>query len=125
MDTKLDRRADQYRSRVYQGRSRECGYRQNIYGSRNRAYSQDWYQNNYRGRRNYNNRGNNIYYRSITEITVGQEIGTVTEMAIDITINQITEQMMAIKDTVIEAKITVDLGTETDEIGVAQRKFSI
>ena len=36
MDTKLDRREDQYRPRVYQGRSRGCGYRQNNYGSRNR-----------------------------------------------------------------------------------------
>ena len=59
MDSKLDRRKDQYRSRVYQGRSRGCGYRQNSYGCRNRLYSRDWYQNNYRGRRNYNNRGGN------------------------------------------------------------------
>ena len=58
----------------------------------------------------------------ITEITVGPEIGMVTEMAIDITIDQITEGMMAIKDMVIEAKITVDLGTETEEIGVAPEK---
>ena len=35
MYTKLDRREDQYRPRVYQGRSRGCGYRQNNYGSRN------------------------------------------------------------------------------------------
>ena len=35
MDTKLDRREDQYRPRVYQGRSRGCSYRQNNYGSRN------------------------------------------------------------------------------------------
>ena len=27
MDTKLDRREDQYRPRVYQGRSRGCSYR--------------------------------------------------------------------------------------------------
>ena len=58
----------------------------------------------------------------ITEITVGPEIGMVTEMAIDITIDQITEGMMVIKDMVIEAKITVDLGTETEEIGVAPEK---
>ena len=58
----------------------------------------------------------------ITEITVGPVIGTATEMAIDIIIDQITEEMMAIKDTVIEAKIVIDLGTETDEIGVAQEK---
>ena len=41
MDTKLDRREDQYRPRVYQGRSRGCSYRQNNYGSRNRSYSRD------------------------------------------------------------------------------------
>ena len=39
MDTKLDRREDQYRPRVYQGRSQGHGYRQNNYGSRNRSYS--------------------------------------------------------------------------------------
>ena len=50
----------------------------------------------------------------ITEITVGPEIGRVTEMALDITKDQITEGTMAIKDTVIEAKITVDLETETE-----------
>ena len=64
MDTKLDRREDQYRPRVYQGRSRGHGYRQNNYGSRNRSYSRDQYQNNYRGRRNYSNRGGNRNYRS-------------------------------------------------------------
>ena len=41
MDTKLDRREDWYRPRVYQGRSRGHGYRQNNYGSRNRSYSRD------------------------------------------------------------------------------------
>ena len=46
MDTKLDRREDQYRPRVYQGKSRGHGYRQNNYDSRNRLYSRDWYQNN-------------------------------------------------------------------------------
>ena len=58
----------------------------------------------------------------ITEITVGPEIGTVSGMAIDITIDQITEGMMAIKDMAIGAKIEVDLGTETEEIGVAPEK---
>ena len=52
----------------------------------------------------------------ITEITVGPEIGTVTEMAIGITIYQITEGTIVIKDMVIEAKIAVDLQTETGEI---------
>ena len=56
-DTKLDRREDQYRPRVYQGRGRGCGYRQNNYRSRNRSHSRDRYQNNYRGRGNYNKRG--------------------------------------------------------------------
>ena len=63
MDTKLDRREDQYRPRIYQGRGRGHGYRQNNYMSRNRSYSRDWYQNNYRGRGNYN-RGGNRNYRS-------------------------------------------------------------
>ena len=58
----------------------------------------------------------------ITEITVGPEIGAATEMAIDIIIDQITEETMAIKDTVIEAKIMVDQGSETEEIGVAPEK---
>ena len=43
-------------------------------------------------------------------------------MAIDMTIDQITEGTMAIKDTVIEAKIMVDIGTETEGIGVAPEK---
>ena len=59
---------------------------------------------------------------SITEITVGPEMGTATEMAIDIIIDQITEETMAIKHMVIEAKIMVDLGTEIEEIGVAPEK---
>ena len=41
MDTKLDRRQDQYRPRIYQGRGRGCGYRQNSYRARNRSYSRD------------------------------------------------------------------------------------
>ena len=32
MDTKLDRREDQYRPRIYQGRNRGCSYRQNTIG---------------------------------------------------------------------------------------------
>ena len=64
MDTKLDRREDQYRPRIYQGRGRGCIYRQNNYTSRNISYSRDQYQNNYRGRGNYNNKGGNRNYRS-------------------------------------------------------------
>ena len=49
MDTKLEE--DQYRPRLYQGRNPGQGYRNNNYNSRNRSYSRDQYQNNYRGRR--------------------------------------------------------------------------
>ena len=64
MDTKLDRRDNQYRPRIYQGRGRGCSYRHNNYRSRNRSYSRDQYQNNYRARGNYN-KGGNRNYRSI------------------------------------------------------------
>ena len=64
MDTKLDRREDQYRPRIYQGRGGGHGYRQNNYRTRNRSYSRDQYKHNYRGRGNYNNRGDNRNYRS-------------------------------------------------------------
>ena len=64
MDTKLDRRDDQYRPRIYQGRNRGRGYRQNNYRSRNRSYSRDHYQNNYRGRGNYSHNRSNRNYRS-------------------------------------------------------------
>ena len=56
----------------------------------------------------------------IIEIIVGPEIGTAIEMAIGIIIDQITEGTTVIKGMVIEAKITVDLGTE---IGVAPGKL--
>ena len=58
----------------------------------------------------------------VTEITVGPEKGTVMEMAIGITIDQITEGMIAIKGMVIEVKIIVDLRTETGGIGVVPEK---
>ena len=37
MDTKLDRREDQYMPRIYQGRNRGHSYRQNNYRSGNRS----------------------------------------------------------------------------------------
>ena len=58
----------------------------------------------------------------ITEIKVGPEKETVMEMAIGITIDQITEGTIAIKRMIIEVKIAVDLGTETGGIGVAPGK---
>ena len=58
----------------------------------------------------------------IIEITVGPEKGAATEMAIGITIDQTTEQMIVIKGMVIEVKIMVDLGTEIGRIRVAPGK---
>ena len=60
----------------------------------------------------------------ITGITVGPEIEIVTETAIGITIDQIIEETIVIKDMVIEAKIAVDLETEIGGIGVAPEKSS-
>ena len=64
MDTKLDRRDNQYRPRIHQGRGKGHGYRQNNYRPRNRSYSRDCYQYNYRGRGNYSGNRNNRNYRS-------------------------------------------------------------
>ena len=52
----------------------------------------------------------------ITETAVGPEIETVTEMIIGMTIDQITEGTIAIKDMAIGTKMAVDLGTEMEEI---------
>ena len=41
MDTKLDKREDQYRPRVYQGRNQGHSYRINSYSSRNTLHSRD------------------------------------------------------------------------------------
>ena len=73
MDTKLNRREDQYRPRIYQGRNRGHGYRQNNYRSRNRSYSRDQYQNNYRGRGNYNRGGNRNYRSNYRESSRSQD----------------------------------------------------
>ena len=116
MDTKLDRREDQYRLRVYQGRGRGCGYRQNNYRSRNRSYSKDQYQNNYRGRRNYNNRGGNIETTDpILEIIVGPEIETTTEMVVGTIIDQIIEGMTVTRGMVIEIRTIVGLEKGIEE----------
>ena len=55
----------------------------------------------------------------ITETTVGPETETVTEMIVGMTIDQIIEGTIAIKDMAIGTKITVDLGTEMEEIEAA------
>ena len=79
MDTKLDRREDQYRPRVYQGRSRGHSYRQNYYGSRNRSYSRDCYQNSYREEETSTIEVVTEITGLIIGITVGPEIETITE----------------------------------------------
>ena len=58
----------------------------------------------------------------ITEIIVDPEKGTVMEMAIGVTIDEITEETITIKGMVIEVRITVDQGKETGEIGVVPGK---
>ena len=60
----------------------------------------------------------------ITEITVGPEIGTVTEMVTGIPIDKITEGTILVKGMVIETKIVADLGIEIEigGIGVAPGK---
>ena len=122
MDTKLDRREDQYRPRVYQGRGRGCSYRQNNYGCRNRSHSQDQYQNSYReGEITVTEVAIEII-GPITEIIVGPDIGIVAEMTIGTTIDQTTEGTIVIKGMVIEIKIAVDLGTEIGGIGVVPGK---
>ena len=55
----------------------------------------------------------------ITETTVGPGTGTITEMIVGMTIDQITEEMLVIKGMAIGTKIAVDLGTEMEEIEAA------
>ena len=57
----------------------------------------------------------------IIEITVGPEIGAVTQMVTGIPIDQITEGKIGVKGMVIETKTATDLGIEI-EIGVAPEK---
>ena len=63
MNIKMDKKESQYKPRVYQGRNRGCGYRQNNYRSRERSYRRDCTQYS-RGRGNYNNRGYRSNYRA-------------------------------------------------------------
>ena len=60
----------------------------------------------------------------IIGITVDSEIGTVTEMVIDITIDQITEGKTVVKGMVIETRTAADPGIEIEigGIGVAPEK---
>ena len=54
----------------------------------------------------------------IIEITVGPEIGAVTEMVTGIPIDQMTEGKIVVKGMVIETKITADLGIEIEIGGI-------
>ena len=65
LDMKLDKQETQYRLKVYQGRNRGHRERQDSYRSRDRSYSRDHGQYNYRGRGSYNyNRNYRSYDRS-------------------------------------------------------------
>ena len=61
----------------------------------------------------------------ITEIAVGPEIETVTETVIGITIDQTIEDMIVIKDMLLEAKMMVDLETVIGRTEVAPGKVPI
>ena len=123
MDTKLDRRADQYRPRVYQGRNRGCM----VIGKTTMVPETDHIVEISikiaieEGETTVTEVAIEII-GPIIEITVGPEKGTATEMAIGITIDQTKEEMIVIKGMVIEVKITVDLGTEIGGIGVVPGK---
>ena len=66
LDMKLDRREAQYRPKIFQGRNRGPGQRQDRYRSRDRSNSRECgqYNNNNRARRNYNSNYNDRNYRS-------------------------------------------------------------
>ena len=66
LDMKLDKQETQYKPKIYKGRNKGCGQRQDSYRSRDRSYSRDHGQYNYRGRGNYNyyNRNYRSNYRS-------------------------------------------------------------
>ena len=53
LDMKLDKPETQYKPKTYQGRNRGGRQRQDSYRSRNRSYSRDHGQYNYRTRGNY------------------------------------------------------------------------
>ena len=66
LDMKLDKQETHYKPKIYQGRNRGHGQRQDSYRSRDRSYSRDCNQYNYQGRGsyNYNNRNYRSNYRN-------------------------------------------------------------
>ena len=117
MDTKLDRREDQYRSRVYQGRSRGCGYRQNNYGSKTDHIVEISIKITI-GEETTTTEVLIEITGSIIGITVDPEIGTVTEMAINTTIDQIIEGKTVTKGMVIETRTMEDPEIEIEIGGI-------
>ena len=122
MDTKLDRREDQYRPRVYQVGiedevtetitiTPEIGC---IAGISIKTTTEE--------EETIVTEAIIEIIGPITETAVGPETEMVTEMIIGMTIDQITEGMIAIKDMAIGTKITVDLGTEMAEIEAVPRR---
>ena len=63
MNIKMDKKESKCKLRVYQGRIRGCGYRQENYRCRKRSYGRDHTQYN-RGRGKYINRGYRSNYRA-------------------------------------------------------------
>ena len=124
MDTKLDRREDQYRPRVYQGRSRGHGYGQNNYGPETDHIVETIIQKSIGEEETTAIVVVIKIIDPIMGITVSPEIGTVTEMVTGITIDQITEEKTVIRDMVIETMTTADPGIEIEigGIGVAPKK---
>ena len=116
IDTKLDRRDNQYRPRIHQGR-RRCGYRQNKFRSRNRSYSSDHYQNNYRG--NYSgNRSNRNYRSNYRDSSRSRERETIEMGAIT---DQTTEGTIVTKGIETEVQVRIVAGPGK-EIGAVQEK---
>ena len=92
LDMKLDRRETQYRPRIYQGRNRGHGHRQDGNRPRDRSYSRGCSQYTNRGRRNYNNNRNyrpNYGARSRSRNVLGIEEMTV------MTVDQIREETIS------------------------------
>ena len=119
MDTKLDRREDQYRPRIYQGRGRGHSYRQNNYRSKIGLIAET---------------SSKIFIEEeettevVTETTgaiiktvVGSETEIITEMGMGTIIDQIIEGMIVTKGMEVEIRTTLDLEEEI-EIGVVQEK---
>ena len=115
LDMRLEKKETPYRPKIYQGRNRGHGQRQDSYRSRDRSYSRDCDQYNYRGRRNYNNDTRNYRpnYRNSQEMDI--EIGKMMDKTIE---GIIMDRIMVTKgiETEVQVKTTVGLGKDTEVI---------